>query len=289
MGRWVIAFIAGAALVAVPAATSEVVVARTVFQSATLRSDAVTGFTVTCQPGYFALSAGVSAPAHGAPTLSIRPLGLRAYAFRFGNPATNPARHVTAAVACRKVRPRAGATPYFRLRPLRLKPLKLGGGSQRSTSIGCPPGTVPAGAGYDLAPVRAQGRKHFAGVALSVRSLTRSIHGFSFSLRNDAAKMRTAVLYGTCMTLVRPPRAANEWLHVRILTASADVQRGTHVAKQSCPRRWTAIAVGYALRSGVSVDGAVALATSGRWSLRSESGAPPPVDLQLACAQLGPR
>jgi hypothetical protein len=288
MGRWVIAFIAGVALVVVPSATSEVVVARTVFHSAALRAEAVTGFTATCPPGYFALSAGVYSPAAGVTTLAVRPLGLRSYGFRFGNPATNPGRHVTAAVACRKVRPGAGTTPYFRLTVLRSKPLLLRPQSRRSNSIACPRGTVPAGAGYDLDPVREKANERFSRIAVSVRRFTRSIHGFSFVLRNDASKAHTAVVYGTCVTLVRPPRAADESLHIRILTASAELKAGSHVLRQACPRRWTAVAVGYALPSGVSVDGAVALATTGRWSVRSEAGGRAPADFQLVCGRLGP-
>jgi hypothetical protein len=288
MGRSVIAFIAGAALVAVPSATSGVVLARTVFHSTTLASGSVRGLTVACPPGYFALSAGVSAAAPGVATLSIRPLGLRSYGFRFGNPAANPSRHVTAAVACRRVRTGAGATPYFRLTPLKLKPLKLGASRQGSASIACPGGTVPAGGGYDLDPVRAKDAERFSGVAVSLRQLTRSLHGFSFSLRNDAARARRAILYGTCMTLVRPPGAANEWLHVRILPASAELEPGFQVARQSCPRHWAALAVGFALPSGVSLDGAVALATSGRWLLRREGGRAS-ADLQLLCGRVGAR
>jgi hypothetical protein len=91
------------------------------------------------------------------------------------------------------------------------------------------------------------------------------------------------------MTLVRPPGGANEALHIRILTARAELHTGTQVARQSCPRRWTAIAVGYAVPAGVFVDGAAALATSGRWSLRSVSSASRPADVELVCGRVAPR
>ena len=76
--------------------------APTVYASHDLPSDAITGFTVPCPSGYFAVSAGVSSPGPGTTLLSVRPVGLRAFTFRFGNPATNDATRVTVAVACRK-------------------------------------------------------------------------------------------------------------------------------------------------------------------------------------------
>ena len=89
MGRWVIALIAGAALVAAPSASPQIVVAQTVFHRADLPSNAITGLNVTCPPGYVAVSGGNSTAAPGVTTLSIRPAGLRTYAFRFGNPEMN--------------------------------------------------------------------------------------------------------------------------------------------------------------------------------------------------------
>ena len=108
MGRWVIALVAaGVVLVAAAARaqSGQVVLAPTVYASHNLPSDAITGFTVTCPPGYVAVSAGVSSPGAGSTLLSVRPVGLRAYTFRFGNPATNDPTRVTVAVACRKIRP----------------------------------------------------------------------------------------------------------------------------------------------------------------------------------------
>src|SRR5438034_11785901 len=100
MGRWAIALVAaGVVLVAAAARaqSDQVVLAPTVFASYSLPSDAVTGFTVSCSSGYLAVSGGVSRPGVGATLLSVRPLGLRGFTFRFGNPATNDATRVTVA------------------------------------------------------------------------------------------------------------------------------------------------------------------------------------------------
>ena len=110
MGRWwVIALVAG------PAwcwsgqlrgrRQDQVVLAPTVLASHDLPSNAIAGFTVTCPTAYAAVSAGVSRPGPGSTLLSVRPVALRAYTFRFGNPATNEPTRVTVAVACRKSRP----------------------------------------------------------------------------------------------------------------------------------------------------------------------------------------
>ena len=54
MKRWVIGLCTAGALVAEAAASSEVVLAPTVYHSAALPSDSITTFTVTCPPGHVA-------------------------------------------------------------------------------------------------------------------------------------------------------------------------------------------------------------------------------------------
>ena len=72
MRKWVIWLFAAGALVAAAAASSQVVLAPTVYHSAALPSNSITTFTVTCPPGNLAVSAGVSTAAPGVSTLSIR-------------------------------------------------------------------------------------------------------------------------------------------------------------------------------------------------------------------------
>jgi hypothetical protein len=69
MGWRVMALVAvgmGLAAAAAWAQAGQVVVGPTVYASHTLPSDAITGFTVTCPPGYVAVSAGVSNPGPGS-------------------------------------------------------------------------------------------------------------------------------------------------------------------------------------------------------------------------------
>src|SRR2546422_11751907 len=124
MGRWVIGLTAAAALVAASSASPQIVVAQTVFHIADLPSNAVTGFNVTCPPGYVAVSGGILTAAPGGTTLSIRSIGVRAYAFRVRNPGTNPHQRVTAAGACRRIPMGGGTSPQPKTKPRQLKPLK---------------------------------------------------------------------------------------------------------------------------------------------------------------------
>jgi hypothetical protein len=96
------AFVAVAAALAAPSSLAQGVLVRSVFHSASLPANAITSFRVSCPPGFAATSAGISRPAPGVTTLSIRPVGGRAYTFRFGNPVTNSDEQVTVVVACRK-------------------------------------------------------------------------------------------------------------------------------------------------------------------------------------------
>ena len=107
MGKWVIALLAtGVALVAASARaqTGQVLLGPTVYSSRNLPANAITRFTVGCPRGYFAVSGGVSSPGPGSTLLSVRPVGLRAYTFRFGNPVTKDSTRVTVLVACRTIR-----------------------------------------------------------------------------------------------------------------------------------------------------------------------------------------
>ncbi len=288
MGRWVIALTAAAALVAASSATPQIVVAQTVFHTADLPSNAITSFNVTCPPGYVAVSAGVSSAALGATTLSIRPVGLRSYAFRFGNPVTNPHERVTVAVSCRRVRAGSGTSPYLKLTPLKLKPVQVKPSSQKAPSLSCPSGTVPAGTGFDLDPSRGgKALERFSGTTLSIRRQTQSLRGVAFIVRNTGARARPVALYVDCLTVVRPPRAASARLLVKIVSDTTPVHPGSHVVKHSCPRGWTGLATGFAIPTSLSLDGSAAIGGIGKWSLRNSGDGPALADLQLLCGRLG--
>jgi hypothetical protein len=287
MSRWVIALIAGAALVAAPSASPQIVVAQTVFHSADLPSNAITSFTVTCPPGYVAVSGGVSTAAAGVTTLSIRQLGLRTYAFRFGNPATNSHQRVTVAVTCRKIRVRSGTSLFLKLKPLKLKPFQVKPSSQKAAGLGCPSGTVPAGTGFELDPARGQALGRFSGTTLSVRRQTQTLHGAAFIVRNSGPRPRSVAFYVTCLTVVRPPGASNERLLVKIVTDTTPIRPGSQVVKHACPRGWTALSTGYALSPALTIEGSAAIRSTARWSVTNRGDSATLADLQLICAKLG--
>ena len=286
MGRWVIGLTAAAALVAASSASPQIVVAQTVFHTADLPSNAVTGFNVTCPPGYVAVSGGISTAAPGVTTLSIRSIGIRTYAFRFGNPVTNPHQRVTVAVACRRIRVGAGTSPYLKLKPLKLKPFKIGPSSQKAASLSCPSDTVPAGTGFELDPARSKALGRFSGTTLSIRRQTQTLRGVAFRVRNTGPRARPVALYVSCLTVVRPPGASSERLLVKIFTDATPIHAGSQVVKHSCPRGWTALATGFALPSALALDGSAAIAGTGRWSLTNRGDSTSVADLQLLCGRL---
>jgi hypothetical protein len=284
MGRWVIAVLAtGIGLLAV-SARAEVVLAPTVYASRKLPSDAITTFAVACPAGHFAVGAGVSAPAAGTALLKAAPASPRAYTFSLGNPGANGAKRVTAAVACRKVRP---GGPRLALRPVRAT-LTVGRGTQRSAALPCPPKTTPAGSGVDLDPGRARRAAPFAGAALELRAATASLHGFAFTVRNAGHRLRRAVVYGNCLTVVRSAGAPPTPLRVRITTFTDSLHAGRQRLGHGCPPGWFSLGAGYAVSSAaVRVVGAAPLGRGGRWWVENAAGGAGKVDLQLVCGSLG--
>lgn len=286
MGGRVIALFAVVATLAVPSAGAQVVLAPTILHTVELPSDAVTAFTVTCPPGYVAVSGGVSTPAPGATLLAIVPAGIRAFAFRFGNPVTNRAQRVTVSAACRKIR--VGTTPgaVLRLRPVTRKPLIVPPGKQRSAALLCPANMAPAGSGVDLAPGRHSAG--FTGTQLSVRRITMGLHGLSFTVRNSGGTVRSVAVSGNCITVVRQPGAPRERLHVKVTTFHAPVQPGRQKVGHDCPLEWFSLAAGYALPSPfVAIEGAAAIGRGGKWWVASNADGPAAIVLQLACVRIG--
>jgi hypothetical protein len=278
MARWVIGLCAAGALVLVSAAGSQVVAGPTVVHSAALPSGSVKAFTVRCAPGYLAVSAGVSSAAAGVTTLTIRPSGPRAYGFRFGNPSTNQDRKVTVAVACRKLPARKGArstAPFLKLVPLKSKPVSMPGGTQKQVVLTCPQGTLPAGGGLDL-----------GGSRLEIRRQSENLSRFTFWVRNNGGEARSAVLYGNCLTAVRPAGSAPGRLQVKVLTQTTPVQPGSHTIRRACPVGWNVLAAGYTLAPGLTLGGAAAIGGGGRWTIANGAGQAVLADLQLTCARV---
>lgn len=286
MKRWAIWLFAAGALVAAPAAISQVVLAPTVYHSASLPSDSITTFTVTCPPGYFAVSAGVSTAAPGVTTLSIRPASARAFVFRFGNPSTNPHRTVTVAVACRKVKAASGK-PRLKLVRLKTKPVVVPVEGQKQVVIQCPKGTIPAGGGVDLAPPKGKALAGFGGSPLELRSQSSGLKRFGFDLRNTDSKPHAAVLYGNCVTLVRPAGSGPGRLQVKVTTETAPVQPGSHTVKRSCSPGWVALATGYTLTGPkLTLGASAAVGRAGKWTIENDGTGQGFAKLQLTCARV---
>lgn len=286
MERWVIVLLAaGIALVAASARAgtgAQAVLAPTVFATHELPSNAITGFTVTCPPGYVAVSAGVTRPGPGSTLLSVKPAGPRAFVFRFGNPVTSDATRVTVALACRKL----SGGPVFRLTLVKNR-FFVRPGSQKSVTITCPPKTTPAGSGYDLDPGRAKSVEGFGGPVLSVRTATASLRALQFRVASAAQRTRAVTVYGNCLTVLLAPSVARAQLTTKISTYTNVIAPGEHQFKHDCPRGWSALGTGYALGSGSArVDGAAAVTTGGRWSVRNTGTAPLQARLQVICAKV---
>jgi hypothetical protein len=283
MARRVIFVIAVAAGLAAPSSLAQVVLSPAVFHSQDLPANATTAFTVACAPGYLATSAGISNPAPGVTLLSIRPAGFSAYAFRFGNSPENSDQKVTVVVACRKVSS-SGSKPRIVLRQrLVQSKLTVPAGKLAAVGLACPPATAPAGRGFDLTPSQPGN----LASPISFRKNVLHLHGFAFSVLNKGARARTIVLYGNCLTLLRPAGTRVQQLGIKITTFRDLVEPGSQSIAHRCPSGWVSLAAGYSLRSRLqTVHGAAAITTTAKWSVENAASVPALVELQLACGSL---
>jgi len=275
-----------AALVVVPSATPQIVVATTVFRTVALRPDAITAFKIACPAGYLPVSAGISTPAEGAVTLGIKPTGPRGYTFRLGNPSSGSARLVTVAAACRRVPAVTSKTPSLMLTQVKSKPLAVRGSSQRSLVLPCPTGTLAAGSGVDLDPGRSGSSDHFGGSSLGIRRLSQTLKAFSLVVRNTGSSTRSVVLYGTCLNLVRPAKAPRERLQVNVSTWTTPLHPGPQVVSKRCGRGWFSLGTGYSLPLTVRLGGSAAVGSGGTWALTNAASAQTLADVQLVCGRL---
>jgi hypothetical protein len=278
MGGRVIGGCALAALVVVPAAILQTVVGQTIYRAVDLQAGTSRALSLSCPPGSFAVSAGISKASPGVTMLGIRLIGLRTFALRLSDPPVGLERRVTVAAACRRLQARSGSSLHLRLTPLGPLRLRVGPARFRQVRLGCPDGTVPAAAGYDLG-----GR----GSQVILRQQTQTLRGLTFGVFNRGSAARSVSFYGSCLTVVRPPGARGARLEVQLATDTVSVQPGTQVVTRLCPRGWLSLAAGYALTPGLAIDGAAAVARAGRWSLTSTTQAPAFAQLELVCARLG--
>jgi hypothetical protein len=274
--RWVITFVAVAAALAAPSSLAQGVVGPSVFRSHSVPAGATASFMVTCPSGLIATSAGIANPAPAVTLLSIRPSGIGAYAFRFGNPGTDD-QTVIVVVACRKIS--SSKSLALRQKVVQVK-VTLPPATVRSAAFPCPARTAPAGRGFEVSPGGGAG-------LISVRKTLMHLHGFLFSVRNSGRQARTIVLYGNCLTLIRAVGAGAAQLGFRIDTFNDLTQPGTRSITHRCPTGWVSLATGYALKSPLqTVHGAAAIGAGGQWWVANAAQAPAVVQLQLVCGAL---
>jgi hypothetical protein len=271
MGRWIIVAVAATALVVAASATSQVVVGRTVFRAAHVPGGGAKKLSVSCPPGYFAVSAGAAKSGGGINEVTVHPVGLRTYVFRLAN-AGDLERRVTVTAACRKVRAAGSKGPYLKLSARRRSSIRVAPSDLRRARFTCPSGTVPAAAGFNL------GRGK-----LSIREQTQDLHVLTFAAYNAGATPRTATFYAGCLTVVQPAGARRAKLQVSLATETVPIRPGSQVVTRLCPRGWLSLAAGYTVGAGVKLNGAAGVARTGRWSLTNPSPKPVLAQLQLAC------
>jgi hypothetical protein len=284
MGKWVIALVAVAAALVAPSSLAQVVLSKSVFHTVDLPSNTTRSVLVSCPRGYVAASVGISNPAPGVTLLSIRPWGVAGYRFRFGNSAANADQQVTVVAACRSFAFKSAAR--LKVAQVQMR-VKVPGGQLKPAALPCPSNTLPAGWGGDIAPAHSARGSVPSAARMSFRTVSMSLAGFSFSLRNTGTKTQSVTLYGTCLTAVSPAGTSRERLRVRITTFPVLLQPGSRRVVRSCATGWVSLAAGYVLRSpATTVDGVAAIGASGRWWVASDAEGQSSVDLKLVCGRL---
>jgi hypothetical protein len=284
MGKWVIALVAVAAALVAPSSLAQVVLSKSVFHTVDLPSNTTRSVLVSCPRGYVAASAGISNPAPGVTLLSIRPWGVAGYRFRFGNSAANADQQVTVVAACRSFAFKNAAR--LKVAQVQMR-VKVPGGQLKPAALPCPSNTLPAGWGGDIAPAHSARGSVPSAARMSFRTVSMSLAGFSFSLRNTGTKTQSVTLYGTCLTAVSPAGTSRERLRVRITTFPVLLQPGSRRVVRSCATGWVSLAAGYVLRSpATTIDGVAAIGASGRWRVASDAEGQSSVDLKLVCGRL---
>ncbi len=131
----------------------------TVYQSVTVQPDSIKTFTVTCPPGFVAVTGGMVVgkllfTGGAGPLLGVtRTAAGNAFTFRVGVPVTQSAQTITLSVRCIR--------KGFKI-PLKALTLKVGKatggaisvtpGATTNKNLKCPTGQAPTGAGFDVQP-----------------------------------------------------------------------------------------------------------------------------------------
>jgi hypothetical protein len=249
------------------------VVGRTALRTIELRPGTTRALAVSCPSGYLAVSAGVSRPAPGVTTLSVRATGPRSFVARFRNPAANPRRKVTVGAAGRRT---AQGSARLRLKQLKPVTVRVGPSSQKRVELSCPHGTFPGAAGFDF------GR---AGETPLLERETQTFQALTFRVVNHAGVAHTVSFRAGCLTAVRPPGSSTR-LQVSLTSDTVQVEPGAHVVTRRCTAGWLALSAGYSLRPGLEIQGAAVTLRAGRWSVTSKAEGELPATFELVCGRL---
>jgi hypothetical protein len=284
-----------AALVApAPAGAQKIVVSPPVLHTADIPSNSIVTFTVTCPPGYFAMGGGVVSPAPGVTTLSITPVGARAFRFRFGNPVTNPAGRVTVSVTCRKI----GFVPGLKIKPawltgtVKSKPVIVPPGQTKKLNLKCPPGEAPSGYGYDessSAPKYAGAKVPSPIETLDIVRAMPVPGAWSFSLENtwrDSPK--SAVLYARCVSRTVQLGGRKEHVQVARMTFHERAKSGENRYSARCQKTFTPLGTGFSLpgKHAAEVVGTGILKTVALWFVDGFKEPFPKLDVYLLCGRV---
>jgi hypothetical protein len=184
----------------------------TLYHSVDVPPNTIRTFTVTCPPGFVAMS-GSASDADGSTPLRSAPAGARSWSFSFGQPvtATRPA-HVTVLVICSKPKSALiGVSGKVKVKvkigTAKSKPVAIPPGATEETELKCPSGSAPTGSGLDVAPVGSKSQRARARAAEVLRNgqVARETSdvpvrgGFRFAVRNPAAVPQTVRHFARCL------------------------------------------------------------------------------------------
>ncbi len=228
-----------------------------------VRPNSIRTFTVTCPPGYVAMS-GTATDADGSTQLKSVPGGARSWSFSFGQPVTaTKTAHVIVLVVCSKPRPfLPGVGGKVKVK-IKLKKVKSGAvlippGDTETTKLKCPGGAAPTGPGESVTPPGAEPKSvHARAAAVLSNGLvarqTRDLPvrgGFRFTARNPATVAQTVRHYGRCLyrkASYRHRHGRKHRAHTTVLRVvfHETAQPGSNLFQRSCPRHSFPLGAGY--------------------------------------------
>jgi hypothetical protein len=243
------------------------------YHSADVAPNSIKTFTVTCPPGWFAMS-GTVTDAQGATPLRSAPAGVRAWTFSLGLPVTAArAAHVTVLVICAKPKPFLLGLPgkakaKIKLKSVKSKAVAIPPGGAEDTKLKCPAGSAPTGSGLEVAPVGSTGPRSApvrAADVLSNGQVARETTdmpvrgGFQFAVRNPSGVEQTVRHSGRCLARRASYRRRHRRRRHRAQTEivrfhfTDEAKPGSNLFEHSAPSGDVPIFSGYRYGSGMDM------------------------------------